>query len=407
MNTTKEEEIQNLIASEEANATTLGIKLNNEISILQTMCQELNNSLSADQEEEKLIHANIVELEKQKQNLENQIKLLKTKEYGIKEKNQEKNNILTDDLNLIQIAKGVFFDIKSNRYFPAGNVIFSIRDKIFQNKNLHLVMATVLEIEKLMNSSLISDMINKYRMTQAAEMTVRNDSFFKHCAAVESELNQLEKNLERKKNENLKYEESIILQDEISQLKKQQAIFAKEAQIKTKVQNGTITQIEATQSKLEYWSDQNMIETIYLQFKETEQELKNLWAKRFQAYTAVLIEEGKGKTMKLLKNYENHIYSKLKSADRNSPTINQLFGNWINTFITMWASFCNDYQPTGAKMLICDNCKEIRLVSCEVRDYDDEITITLIPAKHHRLVKCAGGPGFSDDYDTIYNCPRK
>lgn len=348
------EEIGKLIVSAENDIASLKMKIEETVGNLKIRYQEVQATVQADEEQEKANQDKIKELKAQIKGLTLQNSDIKERKEANIKKIEKYSDILSNwPDNIFQTdASRVFSNIDIATYF-------NLRYELFRKQKFSVVLDNVLAINELITSTEISEMINKYQLTQIAQMSERNEWFFQQCNTLEVEIS---KNNDQNK-------------------------FVVDTKIRSKIMDGTLTEKEAKQYKLEYWVDESAINDIYAKFKDVEQRLINFWTKRFLNYTTVLIEKSKTKSFEILEHFENNLYSQLF---QKNPNIDHL-DTWIWSFINMFTAFCNKY-----KFPVCKRCQNALQLSGLLHCNNSEIKITLEPKFHYK------DPRFVD----VYTCPH-
>lgn len=403
MQSTKEE-IQKLIASEEANTDVLQTRIDETITLMKNNSQETQATVQADTEKEKRLQAQLTDLETQIKELRTQKEHLEWQKDRIKDDQSRKNKQVKEYEYVLSSWPDNKWDIKSNYSFSPFciSTYFGLRSELFKNSRLAVVLENVLAIRELINSSEISEMMYKYKLAQIAQMTDSNELFFKQCNTTDAQITQMKTEIDRKKTENLSYAQHEVLRGQIAQLNEMEKSFVADIKIRNKIQDNTLTEKEAKQYKLEYWSNGHIINDIYAKFKEVEQKLITLWAKRYQDYTTVLYEKNDERAFGLLQEYENELYSKLF---KQSPTniITKHLDTWITGFIVRFVDFCNNYKPSDYNMPTCTRCRKVLHLSGNFYWNRTELKINFHSNVHYRSERQYNGPGCTDDVD-VYSC---
>lgn len=411
---TTKEEIQKLIASEEANTNVLNTRISDTITMMKNNSQEAQAMIQADTEREKRLQAQLTDLDDQIKELRTQKEHLEWQKDRVKDAQLQNNKQVEKYEYILSSWPDNKWDIKSIHPFSPFEIstYFGLRSELFKNSRLAVVLENVLAIQELINSSEISEMMHNYKLAQIAQMTDRNEWFFIQCNTTDAEITQLKAEIDDKKTENLSYAQHEVLREQIAQLNEMEKSFVADIKIRNKIQDNTLTEKEAKQYKLEYWSNGRIINDIYAKFKEVEQKLISLWAKRYQDYTTVLYEKNDERAFGLLQEYENELYSKLfhKNNVNTHPLalascfkIIKYLDIWITEFIKRFVDFCNNYKPSDYNMPTCTRCRKVLHLSGDLYWHRTELKINFKSNVHYRSERQYNGPGFTDDVD-IYSC---
>lgn len=297
------------------------------------------------------------------------------------------------------------FDIKEFKYVtPYTDEIyyFQLRKELFKNSRLHTLAGIITEFHDLINPNVkqtLENIIYKHKLIRVREMTRRNKKFFKQCNDEKSEIKQLTIQIEKKKLENVS-SENVELSSLTARLYSVQKSYHNNSKIRSQIRNWSKiwTKQEAESYGLEYWSDEKALNDIYDKFKEIEQKLKNLWIKRYQLYTEVLLEQSESMTFKFLQDYEDYIYSQFLDQNLDfalsfSSYRKNMFIKEIKSFYEIFISFCNNYKPTNHQFFICENCENLCYMKYELQQNDDKLDV-FIPMGHYQPAEIGDRKGY-------------